>query len=257
MLLAVDIGNTLIALGVIDHGKVIVSEQLASKAFRTPLEYAIDIKITLDIHGIKVSDLSGGIISSVFPAMTGVLRAAVEKLLPSPPLIVGPGIKTGLNIKIDNPSQLGSDLVVGAVAAIAAYEPPMILIELGTATTFSVINRQSAYIGGVLCPGVQVALNSLSAAAAQLPGISFDAPANAIGRNTIDCMKSGAVYGNASMIDGMIDRIEEELGESACIVATGAYTNPIIAACRHKIIVDETLTLRGLAIIHKKNTAAR
>ena len=192
MIIAVDIGNTNIVVGGIEADHVLFTERLSTRTDKTELEYAIDFKLIFD----------GSIISSVVPPLSNIIKTALTKLIPKEPLIVGPGVKTGLSIRIDNPTQLGSDLVVTAVAAIAAYTVPSIIIDMGTATTFSVINDKRQYIGGAIAPGAAVALNSLSSQTSQLPFISLEAPKHVIGSNTIDCMKSGSLFGNAAMIDG-------------------------------------------------------
>ena len=169
------------------------------------------------------------------------------------PLVVGPGIISGLNIKLDNPAQLGSDRVVGAVAAIAQYPKPIIVIDMGTATTFCAINELGEHLGGIIYPGVKISLDALTQMASNLSGISLTKPKKVIGSNTADSMKSGILYGNASMIDGMIDRFEEELGKTRTIVATGGLSETIIPFCKHKIIFDNDLLLKGLKIIYDKN----
>ena len=207
MILAIDIGNTNIVIGCVDEKKTYFIERLATVKTKTELEYAIDIKVVLELYGISREDIKGGIICSVVPQITSIVRLAAEKVLRRQILVVGPGIKTGLNILMDNPAQLGSDLVAGAVAGINEYPLPLIILDMGTATTICVIDEKKNYIGGMILPGVMVSLNSLTAHAAQLQGISLEPPRQMIGKNTIDCMKSGIINGNAA--DGMIDRIEE------------------------------------------------
>lgn len=253
MILAVDIGNTNIVVGIIKGGQPLFVERISTDSIKTDLEYAVSLKTVLEIHHYDPQKLTGSIISSVVPPVTTTVRSAIEKLTGEPPLVVGPGVKTGLNIKIENPAQLGSDLVVDAVAAIAEYPTPVLIIDMGTATTISAIDKKGNYLGGVIIPGARVALDSLSNKASQLPHISFEAPKKAIGTNTIECMKSGTILGNACMMDGMIERMEEELGEPATVVATGGLAQFIIPHCRRKIIYDDFLLLKGLGIIYKKN----
>lgn len=254
MILAIDIGNTNIIIGCIDEKKTYFVECISTSLTKTDFEYAIDFKSILELYKIKRWDICGSIISSVVPPISNTVRRAVKKILGTEPMIIGPGIKTGLNIVIDNPSQLGSDLVVDAVAALANYPLPLIIIDIGTATTLSVIDSKRNYIGGAIMPGVNVALESLFMHTSQLPKISLDAPKKSIGRNTIDCMKSGAVLGNAAMLDGMIERMQEELGEQATIVATGELAKFIIPHCKQKILYDAELLLKGLWIVYKKNS---
>ena len=211
MILAIDIGNTNIVVGCFDKDKVLFVERVSTDNTKTELEYAISLKNVLEIYDIKPSSVDGGIISSVVPPLTNVLKASAEKIISGEVLVVGPGIKTGLNILMDNPASLGSALVVDAVAAIHEYPVPLIFIDMGTATTISVIDEEKRYRGGMILPGMRVSMDSLTSRTAQLPHISMEAPKKLIGRNTIDCMKSGMVYGNASCIDGMIRRIKKEL----------------------------------------------
>ena len=168
-------------------------------------------------------------------------------------MVVGPGVKNGLHIQMDNPAQVGSDLIVNAVAALHEYQPPLIVIDMGTATTLSVVDRERNYIGGMILPGIRVSLDSLVSRTSQLSKISLEAPKRLIGKNTTECMKSGVVHGNAACIDGMIERIEAELGEKATVLATGGLAQVIIPHCYHEIIVDDALLLKGLLLIYLKN----
>ena len=248
MILAIDIGNTNIVIGCIQKGECLFVERLSTVHTKTELEYAIDIKNVLDIYHIRQEQLEGGIISSVVPQVTRAAKLAVEKILKKEVLIVGAGIKTGLNIRIDNPAQLGSDLVVDSVAGIAEYPVP-----LGTANTVCVIDRNKNYIGGMIYPGIGVSLDSLTAHASQLGGISLEAPEHIIGKNTTECMKSGVIYSAAAAMDGIIDRLEKELGETATVIATGGLAKRIVPHCRRKVILDDNLLLKGLYIIYQKN----
>ena len=256
MILAIDIGNTNIVIGCIQKGECLFVERLSTVHTKTELEYAIDIKNVLDIYHIRQEQLEGGIISiisSVVPQVTRAAKLAVEKILKKEILIVGAGIKTGLNIRIDNPAQLGSDLVVDSVAGIAEYPVPLLIFDLGTANTVCVIDRNKNYIGGMIYPGIGVSLDSLTAHASQLGGISLEAPEHIIGKNTTECMKSGVIYSAAAAMDGIIDRLEEELGETATVVATGGLAKRIVPHCRRKVILDDNLLLKGLYIIYQKN----
>ena len=248
MIIAVDIGNTNIVVGGIEADHVLFTERLSTRTDKTELEYAIDFKLIFELHSISRAQVEGSIISSVVLPLSNIIKTALTKLIPKEPLIVGPGVKTGLSIRIDNPTQLGSDLVV-----TAAYPVPSIIIDMGTATTFSVINDKRQYIGGAIAPGAAVALNSLSSQTSQLPFISLEAPKHVIGSNTIDCMKSGSLFGNAAMIDGMIRRIKKEIGENAIVVATGGIASAILPYCDENISYDPDLMLKGLALIYKKN----
>ena len=254
MILAIDVGNTNIVVGAIDHNrKKVFIERLSTVKTKTEAEYAIDLKIILELYHIDPAELKGGIISCVVPQVTSVIRQAVEKIIKRKELLVGPGVKNGLNIKMDNPASVGSDQIVDAVAVVEEYALPAIVIDMGTASTMSVIDEKKNYIGGVIMPGVKVSLESLTANASQLHGISLDAPKKVIGTNTIDCMQSGVINGNAACLDGMIERIQDELGKKCTVVATGGLAKVIVPFCKQKVILDDDLLLKGLRIIYDKN----
>ena len=253
MILTVDIGNSNIVLGGVQDDEIVFEARLRTDATKTSDEYCVDLKIILDVYKVSAESVEGAIISSVVPQVLNSVKTALMKLTGKTPLVVGPGLKTGLNIKIDNPSQTGADLVVGCVAALREHKPPMIVIDMGTATTIEVVEPENVYMGGVIFPGVMVSLDSLTSRAAQLPGISLDKPKNIIGKNTVDCMRSGMMYGTASMLDGVIDRIAEELGHSSTIIATGGMAQFITPLCKHEIILEKELLLKGLNVIYKKN----
>lgn len=253
MILAIDIGNTNIVVGFIDDEKTYFIERLSTVRTKTELEYAVDLKTVLDIYHIKKTDIEGCIISSVVPQITDIARLAAEKILKKEVMVLGPGVKTGLNIMMDNPGQLGADMVADAVAGLASYPVPFIVIDMGTATTVSVVNDKKQYIGGMILPGVGVSLDALTSRASQLSGISIDAPKHIIGKNTIECMKSGVLYSNAAALDGIVERIEEELGQRTTVIATGGLAKKIVSHCKREIILDEDLLLKGLRVIYEKN----
>ena len=254
MILAIDIGNTNIVLGCIRDRKILFTERLSTDHAKTDLEHAISIKNVLELHNIDPKEIEGAIIGSVVPPITALIGEALRKITGCTAMIVGPGVKTGLNILMDNPAQVGSDLIVGAVAGIAEYPLPLVLIDMGTATTVCVIDEHKNYIGGMIMPGLRVSLDSLTSRTSQLPRISLDPPKRLIGKNTIECMKSGILFGNASCIDGMIDRIEKELGQNVTAVATGGLAGRIVPLCRHEITLDNELLLKGLLLIYEKNS---
>lgn len=253
MILAIDMGNTNIVVGGIDSAKTYFVERITTNHVKTGLEYAINIKNILEIHNVDKSQVEGAIMSSVVPPLNAALSSAVKKIFGFHPKLVGSGMKTGLNILMDNPKTVGSDMIVDAVAAIREHPCPIIIIDMGTATTLSVVDKNGCYTGGVILPGLRLSLDTLSSKTAQLPSISLDIPPRVIGKNTIDCMRSGIMYGNASMIDGIIDRMEEELGQPATLVATGGLSRFVTPLCRHNIIYDEALLLKGLLILYEKN----
>ena len=253
MILAIDIGNSNIVIGCIENGAIQNETRIATDLVKTSDQYCFDLKNMLSLSDVPVSRLEDVIISSVVPPVLNSMRTAVLKLTGKKPFVVGPGIKTGLNILLDNPQQVGSDLIVAAVAALREYKPPLILIDMGTATTISVINRDRAYLGGCICPGVRISAEALSSRAALLPGINLDQPRRAIGKNTIDCMRSGIMLGTACMLDGMIERMERELGERATVVATGGIARFVLPMCRREIAYDRNLLLKGLAVLYEMN----
>lgn len=250
MILTVDIGNSNIVIGCVEHHKIAFSERMNSDCSKTDLEYVIGCKMVLDLHKIPIDSLDGAIISSVVPPLTDLLSKAIQKLTGIVPLIVGPGIKTGIK---QLPNGVGADLVVGAVAVLQDYGAPAIIIDMGTATTVTVLNREGDFIGGVIYPGVASALSSLVDSTSLLPGIQLKAPNGVIHMNTIDCMQSGVVYGNAGAIDCFIERMTEELGYPAKIIACGGLASLVIPYCRHDIIIDDELLLKGLDILYYKN----
>ena len=254
MILAIDVGNTNIVLGCIKDEKILFVERIATDTLKTELEYASTLRFLLELYDINRTDVKGCIISSVVPPINNTLESAIKKLFNVEAMIVGPGVKTGLNIMMDNPAQVGADLIVNAVAGLHLYGAPLIMIDMGTATTVSVLDQNKNYIGGMIIPGVRVSLDSLVNRTSQLPKISLDAPKKILGKNTIDCMKSGIIYSQAAAMDGIIDRINDELGFECPIVATGGLSARIIPQCKHDIIIDNELTLVGLGLIYEKNS---
>lgn len=253
MVLAVDIGNTNVVVGCFDKKEIRFVERLSTNRNSTSLEYAVLIKTVLELNGISSDDFEGGIISSVVPSVTNRVKEAMEKITGKEVLVVGPGVKTGLKIKLDNPSQLGSDRVADSVAATNYYPCPLIIIDMGTATTVSVVDSDKSFVGGMIMPGLMVSMEALSTKTSQLPQISLDAPKKAIGRNTVDCIRSGLIYGNAAAIDGLIGNIEQELGEKCTIISTGGLAKIVTPLCKREIIEDDKLLLKGLMIIYDKN----
>lgn len=253
MILAIDIGNTNIVIGCIDGEEITFVERVSTDVLKTELEYVVEFKALLDLYNIKTEEIDGGIISSVVPPLNHVITTAIKKFFGIEPMLVGPGVKTGMNILMDNPATVGADLIVNAVAGLKDYGAPLIMIDMGTATTVSVLDDKKNYIGGMILPGVRVSLDSLVNRTSQLPRIALEPPKKVIGKNTIDCMKSGIIIGQAASLDGMIDRIWDELGYKTKVVATGGLSERIVSNCRHDIILDNELTLKGLKYIYDKN----
>ena len=253
MLLAIDIGNTNIVVGGIDNGEITFLSRIATDKKKTEDEYGSIFINILKLYKQNLEDIDGAVISSVVPPVLGFIKEAVLRLTGIEALVVGPGVKTGLNIQMDNPGAVGADLIVCAVAALDKYKPPVLVVDMGTATTISAIDKNGCYIGGCIMPGVIVAMDALSSRTAQLPYISLEAPKRAIGKNTVDCMHAGVVFGAAAMLDGYLERMEDELGEKANVVITGGVGKYITPHCKRKLDYDEELLLKGLYLIYKRN----
>lgn len=254
MLLAIDIGNSNVVFGCLnEENKVVRQFRMVTDLKKTEDEYAAGMKSILEFNGLSCENIEGAIICSVVPPLTEIFRDAVEKIIGVRALVVGAGVKTGLNIMIENPGSLGSDIVAASVAAMAEFPLPVIVFDMGTATTITVVDKGNKYIGGAIVPGVALSMNALSSGTSLLQKVPIEAPKKCINTTTLESMQSGAVFGTAAMLDGMIDRFEQELGCKACLVATGGIARTIVPHCRHEIPYDADLLLRGLAIIYKKN----
>ena len=251
MLLAIDVGNTNIVIGCMDGPEIIFSGRINTDSQKTDMEFAVMLKNILSINNISTDSIEGAVISSVVPPVNKALKDAI-KLVTGKDAYMVTGLE-GITVDIDDPNQLGKDLVVGAVAVLAEFSPPLILIDMGTATTIFVIDKEKKYLGGAIMPGVMISQNALAGMTSLLPSISLTAPKSVIGKNTVDSMNSGAVFGNAAMLDGMLDRIEAELGEKATAIATGGLAKVITAHCKHDIICDENLLLKGLYLIYERH----
>lgn len=254
MILTIDIGNSNIVIGCVDGENILFRGRVNTDRVKTSDQYCIELKTLLEIYGLPLEQIEGSIISSVVPQVLNSMQTAVAKLTGKSALVVGPGLKTGLNILLDNPAQMGADLVVADVAALREYQPPLIVIDMGTATTMAVLDQSGAHLGGCVCPGVQLSMDALTQNTSLLPGIQLSQPQHAIGRNTADAMRSGIMMGTASMLDGMIDRFQQELGQEATILATGGIARFLVPLCNHNIIYDRDLLIKGLAILYRENT---
>ena len=253
MILAVDIGNTNIVLGCIEDGRILFEARMATDRLKTSDQYCVELKSLLSLYEVSPKNVSGSIVSSVVPPVLNSIKTAIYKLTGGDCLVVGPGIKTGMNIRMDNPLEVGSDLIVASVAAIAEYGAPLLLVDMGTATTVTAVDESGAFIGGCICPGVKISMQALTDRTAQLPGISLDEPEHAIGKNTRDSMRSGIMFGAAAMIDGLLDRMEAEMGGDVKAIATGGLSRYIIPLCRRKLIYDRSLMLKGMWLIYQRN----
>ena len=253
MILVVDIGNTNVVIGGVENEQIVFEARLRTDGTKTSDEYCIDLKNVLDIHHVDGGGIEGAIIASVVPQVLNTFQTAIMKLTGKKALVVGPGLKTGLNIAIENPSQTGADLVVGCVAALREHKPPMIVIDMGTATTMVVLDKNGAMIGGSISPGVKLSMDALTGGTALLPGVQLDQPRRAIGRNTTDCMRSGIMMGAACMLDGMVERMEEELGYKTKVIVTGGIARFVIPMCRREMVYDKDLIIKGLATLYREN----
>lgn len=254
MILAIDMGNSNIVIGGIDNEKTFFLERITTARDKTDLEYAINIKNILEIHSVSSDDIHGAILSSVVPPLNATLISAVFKSTGKSCLLVGSGMKTGLNIRMDNPKSVGSDMIVDAVAAIHEYPLPLAVVDMGTATTISVIDNNKNYIGGIIHPGLKVSLDSLSSKTAQLPHINLENPSRILGKNTVECMRAGILYGHAGAIDGCISQMEAELGAKLTVIITGGLAPFILPLCKKDLIYDENLLLKGLCLLYNMNT---
>ena len=253
MILTIDIGYSNIVLGAEEGDEIRFEARLRTDATKTSDEYCIDLKMILEVYGVSKTDIEGSIIASVVPQVLNSMQTAVKKLTGKAALVVGPGLKTGLNIQIENPGQTGADLVVGAVAALREHKAPLIVVDMGTATTMMVLDKNSAFVGGCIMPGVKISLDALTDRTALLPGLQLDQPKRAIGRNTIDCMRSGIMLAAACIIDVMIQRMEEELGYETTVIATGGIAKFVVPMCRRSVIYDKDLIVKGLAALYREN----
>ena len=253
MLICIDIGNSNITIGTFKGEDLQFTARLATDTRRTSDQYAIEISDIISLYNVDLNSITEAAISSVVPTVGSAIEKAIKRLFNITPIVLGPGIKTGLNIKIDNPAQLGADLAAGAVGSLAKYPTPTIIIDMGTASTISVLGKNGEFLGGVIAAGVKLTLDALTSRTAQLPSVSIEAPKKVIGTNTADSMRSGLIIGQSAMIDGLITRIERELGETATVVATGGLAPDVVSECDHEILIDDNLLLDGLRIIHNKN----
>lgn len=253
MILAIDIGNTNIVIGKYKGDTLSYVCRMMTDAHKSESEYAVNIQSILSLDKNNSEHIEGAIISSVVPPLTKTIQNAINMLYGVEAIVVGPGVKTGINLQVDNPAQVGADLICACVGAYNKYSSPVLIIDMGTATKIMVVDANGTFMGVSIAPGVELSLKALSGGTAQLPQISLEAPGRVIAKNTVECMKSGVIFGNASMIDGMIERIEKELGATAVHIATGGYANAVIPHCQSNITIDDDLVLDGLYIIYNKN----
>ena len=253
MLLAIDIGNSNITMGAYKDDNLLFISRLETDTKRTEDQYAVEIKDIIEINGYDFKAVDSAAVCSVVPAVQVAVCRAIEKLCRITPFVLTPKTKTELSVKIDDPLQIGADLIAGAVGAISKYKAPLIVIDMGTATTISVVNGKNEFLGGAISAGLRLSMEALTGGTAQLPMVALKAPEKVVSSNTADCMCSGIVIGSAVMIDGMIDRINAELGEECFAVATGGASHEVIKNCTHDIVIDDNLLLDGLKHIFDEN----
>ena len=253
LLLAIDVGNTHIMLGVYREENILVYWRLATRKESTEDELGMVIKDLLHNSRINLSDISLVAISSVVPPLMYSLERMANKYFNLEPLVVGPGIKTGLNIVTDNPREVGADRIVNAVAAYNLYDGPLIIVDFGTATTFCAVSKNGEYLGGVIAPGIGISLEALFDKAAKLPRVEIIKPLQVIGKDTVSSMQSGIVFGYVGQVDGIVRRMMKEFPEEPKVIATGGFA-PMIARESETIYkVNSLLTLEGLRIISRMN----
>ncbi|WP_373897397.1 type III pantothenate kinase [Haloimpatiens sp. FM7315] len=257
MILVLDIGNTNIVIGVYLGNDLIAEWRLSTDSKRTADEYGIQVKELFDLNNLKIADVKGVIISSVVPNIMYSLEHMVRKYFKTEAIVVGPGVKTGINIKYDNPKEVGADRIVNAVGAHELYKKPLILIDFGTATTFCIVAENGDYLGGVICPGMKIASDALFEKAAKLPRVELVKPSSIICKNTVTSMQAGIVYGYIGQVDYIVNKIKLEmatLGEKEpLVVATGGLSKLIYGESKTIDIINPILTLQGLKIIYEKN----
>ena len=254
MLLAIDVGNTNIKYGVFDNDQLVASFRVSSRLSRTADEYGSVLVNLLSNRNLSKSDIDGVIISSVIPSLNYTICHMCEYFFNITPIMVGPGVKTGLNVKADNPKEVGADIIVNSVSAFNKYGGPIVVIDFGTATTFDVISEKSELLGVIIAPGIKTALEGLVSNTAQLPMIELDAPKTVIGKNTKHCMQSGLIFGFAGLVDNILYKIKKELGvDTIKVVATGGLGEIIAKESKGITLVDRVLTLEGLNLIYKLN----
>ena len=254
MLLAADVGNTEIMLGVFEGKELRFTWRLSTRAEQTSDELALQLAGLLEHRGLDLRrDLTGLCVASVVPDLTTAFREMAASYLSFPPLIVGPGTKTGVSVLTDNPREVGADRVMNTLAAFSRFGGPAIVVDFGTSTNFDVVSEAGEFIGGVIGPGIQVAAASLVSRTARLPRVELTAPPSVIGKNTVECIQSALIYGTADMVDGIVARVSRELGATPTIVATGGLAPLVIPHCRSVEHHEPWLTLEGLRLVHERN----
>jgi type III pantothenate kinase len=253
MILVLDTGNTNIVLGVYHSDELIHHWRMETDRYKTEDEYGMQVKALFNHAGIEFSQIHGIIISSVVPSIMFSLERMCQKYFGLKPLVVGPGVKTGLNIKYENPREVGADRIVNAVAAIEEYGPPLIIVDFGTATTYCYINEKGEYMGGAIAPGIGISTEALFTKASKLPRIELTKPENVVGKNTVSAMQAGIVYGYVGQVEGIVSRMKAQSKEQPTVIVTGGMANLIASESTVIDKIDPYLTLKGLHIIYERN----
>lgn len=253
MILGIDVGNTQTVLGLFDGDELDGHWRIATDASMTADELRVKVGGLLELEGVSFADVERVILSSVVPALTDQYEAMAERATGTPPMVVGPGIKTGMPIRYDDPREVGADRIVNAVAALEAYGAPVVIVDFGTATTFDVVDASGAYIGGAIAPGVETSADALFSRAARLARVDLEPPVRVIGRNTTESVQAGLLLGEAAMVDGLVRRIHAELGGPCRVVATGGLATRMAPLCETIDEVDSDLTLKGLLVLYRRN----
>lgn len=256
MLLAVDIGNTNVVFGLYDAQELKQTFRASTVITRTADEYGVALRQMLALRGFDAGNISAAIIASVVPPLTDVMSDAIRHAFAREPLVVGPGLKTGIAVLYENPREVGADRICNAVAAYERFHSGVIVVDFGTATTFDCISPKGEYIGGIIVPGIQVSLDGLLGRAAKLARIEIAEPPRIVGRNTTHALQSGVIHGYASLVDGLVQKIEAELGFPCAVIGTGTLSQHILKHTQKVQTVDQFLTLNGLRILHERNTLA-
>jgi type III pantothenate kinase len=255
MLLVIDVGNTNIVYGLFDGAQLVHQFRVESSRARTADEYAVVLRQLLSMHEIGPGDVEAAIVASVVPSLTEPMVELVRRAFGREALVVGPGIRTGMSILVDNPREVGADRIVNAVAAYERFKSGVVVVDFGTATTFDCVTPKGEYLGGIIAPGVQISADALFARAAKLPRVEIAKPPKVVGRNTVHSMQSGIVYGYVGLVDGIVERIFDELGYTFSVIATGGLAGLIAPLSKNVQHVDDELTLVGLRILYERNAA--
>ncbi|ARJ39135.1 type III pantothenate kinase [Sporosarcina sp. P21c] len=253
MLLVLDTGNTNIVLGVYEGDQLKHHWRMETYRHKTEDEYAMQVKALFQHVGISFTDITGIIISSVVPPVMFPLEQMCKKYFNQKPMVVGPGVKTGLNIKYENPREVGADRIVNAVAAIREYGSPLIIVDFGTATTYCYVNEHGEYMGGSIAPGIKISMEALFDRASKLPRVQLARPEHVVGKNTVAAMQSGIIFGYVGQVEGIVNRIKEDCAVEPTVIATGGMADLIASETKVIDIVDDFLTLKGLHLIYERN----